>query len=98
MTKYIIDDYKRVFSDVLIDLSTSILNDFRTINLMMNDLRLIKNFQTNVFFDDDFIKSSSIIVNRVITVEINTSIFSKIIVFKMFVSVISFRFNRSKND
>ena len=44
-TKYSINNYKRVFSDVLINLSTSTLNDFRTIDLMMNNLKLIKNFR-----------------------------------------------------
>ena len=62
-TKYIINDYKRAFSDVLINLSISISNDFRAIDLMMNNLRLIKNFQTDVSFDDDFVKNLSIIVN-----------------------------------
>ena len=43
-TKYIIDDYKRAFSDVLISFLTSTSNDFRAIDLMMNDLKLIENF------------------------------------------------------
>ena len=43
-TKYIINDYKRAFSDALINFLTLISNDFRAINLIMNDLRLIKNF------------------------------------------------------
>ena len=101
-TKYIIDDYKRAFNDILIDFLTSILNDFRATDLMMNDLKLMKDFQTNVSFGDNFIKSSSVIVNRVIIIEINISTFSKIIMFKfmisMFAFVTSFRFSRSKID
>ena len=69
---------------------------------MMNNLKLIKDFQTNFSFDDDFVKNSSIIVNRIIIVEINISTFSKIIMFKfmifMFVSVMSFQLNESKID
>ena len=98
ITKYIINDYKRVFSDVLTDLSTLISNDFRAINLMMNDLKLIKNSQADAFFSDDFVKSLSIIANKIIIVETNISISSRTIVFKMFVSVIFFRPNRSKID
>ena len=96
--KYIINDYKRAFNDALTDLSTSILNDFRIIDLMINNLRLIKNFQINISFNNDFIKNLSITASKVIIVERNTLISSKIIVFKMFISVIFFRFNKSKID
>ena len=94
--KYIINDYKRVFNDVFIDFLTLTLNNFRAIDLMINDLKLIKNFQTNISFDDDFVKNLSIIVNKIIIVETNISTFSKIIVFKMLVFVISSRLNKSK--
>ena len=95
-TKYIINYYKRAFSNVLIDFSTSILNDFRAINLMISNLRLIKNFQTDISFGDDFVKNSSIIINKIIIIEINISTFLRIIVFKMFVSVIFFRSSKNK--
>ena len=101
-TKYIINDYKRAFSDVLNDLSTSISNDFRAINLMMNDLKLMKKFQTNVSFNDNFIKSLSVIVNKIIIIEINISTSLKIIMFKftilMLAFVTFFRFNKNKFD
>ena len=98
MTKYIMNDYKRAFNDVLINFFILILNDFQAIDLMINDLKLIKNFQTNVSFDDDFIKSLSIIVNKVIIIKTNISTFSRIIVFKIFIFVISFSFNKNKID
>ena len=96
--KYIINDYKRAFNDVLINFLTSILNDFHATDLTINDLRLIKNFQTNVFFDNDFVKSSSIIVNKIIIVETNILISLKIIVFKMLVFIIFSRSSRNKID
>ena len=89
-TKYIINDYKRAFNNVLINFSASTLNDFRATDLMMNDLKLIEDFQADVSFDDDFMKNSSIIVNKIIIVETNISTSLKIIVFKMFVFVIFF--------
>ena len=101
-TKYIINDYKRAFSDVLIDFFTLTSNDFRVINLIMNDLKLIKDSQANASFDDDFVKSSSDIINKITIVEMNTSMFFKKAMFKssiaMFVFVTSFRLSKSKID
>ena len=46
-------------------------------------MKLIKNFQANIFFDDDFFKSSSVTANRTDIIKINISIFSiRTIVFK----------------
>ena len=61
---------------------------------MIKDMKLIKNFQTNIFFDDDFIKSFSVTANKVDIIKINTSISSiKAIVLKFsilkIVSIIS---------
>ena len=57
-------------------------------------MKLIKNFEINISFDDNFIESSSITVNRIDIIEINTSTFlTKAVVFKFsilkIVSVIS---------
>ena len=102
MTKYIINDYKRVFNDVLIDFFASISNDFRVVDLIINDLKLIKSFQANVFFDDDFVKNSSNTINRITIVEMNISTFFKKTMFKssiaMFAFVIFFQLNKNKID
>ena len=102
MIKYIINDYKRAFNDVLIDFFTLILNDFCVADLMMNNLKSIKDFQADVSFDNNFVKNSLNIINRITIVEMNTSTFFKKAMFKssiaMFVSVISFRFNKNKID
>ena len=78
IAKYIINDYKRVFNNVLINFLILTLNNFRATDLMMSNLKLIKDFQTNASFDDNFIKNSSIIVNRIIIVKTNISTSLKI--------------------
>ena len=53
-------------------------------------MKLIKNFQAIFFFNDDFVESFSIIVNRVDIIKINISISStKVIVFKFSISKIA---------
>ena len=61
---------------------------------MIRNIKLIENFQTNVFSNNDFVESFSVTVNRIDITEINTSTSStKTIVFKFstlkVVSVIS---------
>ena len=86
---YILNGFKRAHSKTYFDLSTSTRKDFRAADLMIRNMRLIENFQINVFFNDNFVKSFSITANRVDIIEINTSTPSaRIIVFKFSISKI----------
>ena len=91
---YILNDFKRAYSKTYSDFSISTQKNFCAANLMIRNMKLIKNFQINAFFDDDFVKSSSIIASRIDIIEINISTFStRAVVFKFsilkIVSVIS---------
>ena len=91
---YILNDFRRVHSKIYFDFFASIRKDFRAADLMIRNMKLIKNFQANVFSDDDFVESSSVTASRADIIEINISTSSiKIIIFKFsilkIVSVIS---------
>ena len=80
------DDFKRAYNKIYFDFSASTLENFRVADLMIKDMRLLKKIQTNVFFDNDFVKSFSVIANRVDIIKINTSTFSiRTIVSKFFI-------------
>ena len=88
---YILNDFKRVYSKIYFDLSASIRKNFCVVDLMIRNIKLIKNFQANVFSDNDFVENFSIIVNRVDIIEINTSTsLTRTIVFKFSISKIVF--------
>ena len=54
-------------------------------------MRLIKNFQINAFFNDDFVESFSVTANRIDIIKINISTSStKTVVFKSVISKIVF--------
>ena len=92
---YILNNFKRVHNKTYFDLSASIRKDFRTVNLMIKDMRLIKNFQTNVSFDNNFIKSFSVIVNRIDIIKIDILIsVTRAVVFKFLISKIVFVISR----
>ena len=67
---YILNDFKRAYSKIYFDSSTSIQKKFRAADLMIRNMKLIKNFHVNTFFDDDFVKSFSVIASRVDIIEI----------------------------
>ena len=80
---YILNDFKRAHSKTYSDLFALIQKNLCAADLMIKNIRLIKNFQTNVFFDNNFVKSFSVIVSRVDITEVNTSTFStRAVVFK----------------
>ena len=88
---YIINDFKRVYNKIYFNLFVSIRKNFRAADLMIKSIKLIKNFQANIFFNDDFVKNFSITVNKIDIIEINTSTFStRIIVFKFSILKIVF--------
>ena len=83
---YILNDFKRAHSKIYSDLSASTRKNLRAADLMIRDMRLIKNFQANTFFDDDFVKSFSVTASRVDIIEIDTSISSaRAILFKFLI-------------
>ena len=62
-------------------------------------MKLIKKIQANVSFDDGFVKSSSIIVNKIDVTKTDTSTFStKAIVFKFSISKIAFIISRKTSQ
>ena len=53
-------------------------------------MKLIENFQTNVFFDDDFVESFSVTASRIDIIKADTSTSStKAVVFKFSISKIA---------
>ena len=96
---YILNDFKRAHSKTYSDLSASIQKNFRVVNLMIKDMKLIKNSQVNVSSDDDFVKSSSVTASRVDITEINTSTPStRTVVFKFSISKIVFVISRKASQ
>ena len=47
---YILNNFKRAHSKIYSDLSTLTRKDFRVADLMIKRIKLIKNFQANIFF------------------------------------------------
>ena len=86
---YILNDFKRVYNKVYFNLFASTRKDLRAADLMIRNMRLIKNSQTNALFNDDFVESFSITANRIDIIETDTSTSStKVIVFKFSISKI----------
>ena len=80
---YILNDFKRVYSKIYFDFSASTQKNFRAIDLIIRNIKLIKNFQANDFFDNNFIKNFSVITNKINIITTDTFIFStRAIVFK----------------
>ena len=87
---YILNDFKRAHSKIYSDLFASTRENFRAADLMIRNIKLIKNFQANVFFDNDFIKSFSVTASRIDIIKIDTSTSStETVVFKSLISKIS---------
>ena len=62
-------------------------------------MKLIKNFQVNIFFDDDFVESFSVIVSKVNIIETDTSIpLTRTVVFKFLISKIIFVISRKTSQ
>ena len=87
---YILNNFKRVHNKTYSDLFVSTSKNLRAVNLMIRDMKLIENFQTNAFFDDDFVENFSVTVSRLDITEINISTSStKTIIFKFSISKIA---------
>ena len=96
---YILNDFKHVHSKVYFNFSASIRKNFRAADLIIKDIRLIKNSQINAFFDDDFVENFSVTANRIDITEINTSISStRAVVFKFLISKIVFVTSRKASQ
>ena len=91
MIVYILNNFKRVHSKTYIDFSTSIRKNFRVVDLKIRNIRLIKNFQANAFFDENFFKNFSVTVNKIDIITIDTLIsWTRAIIFKFVISKIAF--------
>ena len=87
---YILNDFKRAHSKTYSDLFVSTRKDLRAADLMIRDISLIKNFQTNASSDDDFVKNFSITASKVDIIEVDTPTSSiRAIVFKFSISKIA---------
>ena len=96
---YILNNFKRAHSKIYFDLSASIQKNFRAADLMIKNMNLIKNFQINAFFDDDFVKNFSVTANRIDIIEIDISTSStRAVVFKFSISKIVFVISRKTSQ
>ena len=96
---YILNNFKRAHSKIYFDFSTSIQKNFRAVDLMIKNMKLIENFQANTFFDDDFVKSFSVTASKVDIIKIDISTFStKAIIFKFSISKIAFVTSRKTSQ
>ena len=92
---YILNNFKPVHSKIYSDLSVLTSKNLRAADLMIRDMKLIKKFQTNTFFDDDLIESFSVTVSRIDIIKIDTSIsLTRAIVFKFSILKIVFVISR----
>ena len=86
---YILNDFKRARNKTYFKFFASTRDDFRAANLIINNIKLIKNSQTNASFDDDFVENFSIIISRIDIIKTDTSTFlTRAIVFKLTISKI----------
>ena len=96
---YILNDFKRVHSKTYFDLSASTRKNLRAADLMIENMRLIKNFQAKASFNDDFVESFSVTVSRVDITETDTSTSSaRAVVFKFLISKIVFVTSRKTSQ
>ena len=96
---YILNDFKRVYNRIYFDLFILTRENFRAADLMINDIRLIKNFQINVSFDNDFVENSLIIVSRIDIIETDTSTSAtRTVVFKFLILKIVFVISRKTSQ
>ena len=87
---YILNDFKRVHNKIYFDFFALTRKNLRAADLIIRNIKLIKNFQINAFSDDDFIESSSITASRADIIKIDTSISStRIIVFQFSISKVA---------
>ena len=83
ITVYILNDFKRAHNKIYVDLSASTQTNFRAADLIIRNIRLIKNSWTNVSFDESFVESFSVTVSKIDIIEIDTSTSSiRAVVFK----------------
>ena len=86
---YILNDFKRVHNKTYFNLSALTRENLRAADLMIRDMKLIKNSQANAFSDDDFVENFSVIASRADIIKIDTSTSStRAVVFKSSISKI----------
>ena len=88
---YILNDFKRAHNKIYSDFSASIRKNLRAADLMIRNMKLIENSQTNVSSDNDFVESFSVTASRTDIIKINISTSStRAVVFKFSISKIAF--------
>ena len=88
---YILNDFKRAHSKTYFDFFALTRKDLRVADLMIRNIKLIKDSQANAFFNNDFVESFSVTASRVDIIEINTSTSSiRTVVFKFSILKIVF--------
>ena len=96
---YILNNFKRAHSKTYFNLSASIRKNLRAADLIIKDMKLIKNFQINVSFNDDFVKNFSVTASKVDITEIRTSTSStRAVVFKFLILKIVFITSRKTSQ
>ena len=96
---YILNNFKRAYSKIYFDFFASIQKKFRAADLTIRDIKLIKNFQINVFLNDDFVENFSVIASRVDIIKTNTSISStRVVVFKFSILKVVFVISRKTSQ
>ena len=86
---YILNDFKRAYNKIYSNLFASTRKNFCAVDLMIRDMKLIKNSQTNIFSDIDFVENFLVTVSRIDIIETDISILStRAVVFKFSISKI----------
>ena len=95
----ILNNFKRAHNKVYVYFFALTWRNLRAVALMIKDMKLIKNFQTNVSFDNDFVKNFSVTASRIDIIKIDISISSiRAIVFKFSISKIVFVTSRKTSQ
>ena len=96
---YILNDFKRAYNKIYFDFSASTRKDLRVADLIIKNMKLIENSQTNAFSDDDFVKSFSVTASRIDIIEIDISTSSaRAVVFKFSILKIAFIISRKTSQ
>ena len=96
---YILNDFKHVHNKTYFDYSTSTREDLRAADLIIKNIKLIKNFQANVFSDHNFVKSFSVTSSRIDIIETDISTSStRTVVVKFSISKIVFVTSRKTSQ
>ena len=87
ITVYILNNFKRAYNKTYVDFFASTRKNLCAADFTINDIKLMKNSRVNASFEENFIKNSSIIINKVDIIKTNILISStRTIFFKFSIS------------